>query len=153
MANGEVIPSLSETLAAIGTRTRVFVEVKGLGEDHDARLLARLDTGPAPHQYHVHSFDHRIVRRLHLKAPRRTFGILSCSYPVKPLQPLDAASATELWQHDSVIDPELVSAIHGGGCLVYAWTVDDPLRMRRLRDWGVDGICTNQPDTARKALA
>lgn len=32
------------------------------------------------------------------------------------------------------------------------WTVDDPKRIKRLADLGIDGIITNVPDVAREAL-
>jgi len=153
LKNGERIPTLTEALQAIGTATTVFVEVKALPVSRDQGLLGVLDAGPAPARYHVHSFDHRIVQRLKQRAPERTYGILSSSYPVNPLEAIEAAGATELWQHESMIDEDLVRGVHGAGCRVYAWTVDDPPRMRALRDLGVDGICSNRPDVARAALA
>ncbi len=153
LPNGEPVPTLPEALAAIGPATMVFVEVKALPPSLDAALLAALDGGPAPGRYHLHSFDHRVIRRLAAQAPTRTCGVLSCSAPVDPLAQLTAAGATELWQQDPMIDRALVDAAHGGGTTVYAWTVDAPERMRFLRDLGVDGVCTNRPDLAREALA
>ena len=32
------------------------------------------------------------------------------------------------------------------------WTVDDVTAMRELLDFGVDGICTNRPEVARRAV-
>lgn len=153
LKNGEPIPTLAETLATIGSRTMVFVEVKTLPRARDELLLDALAAGPVPRNYHVHSFDHRIIQRVQRRAPNRVYGVLSCSYPVDPIGQMDASGATELWQHESLIDAELVRAVHGAGCRVYAWTVDDPARMKLLGDWGVDGVCTNHPDVARRALA
>ena len=39
----------------------------------------------------------------------------------------------------------LVETAAAAGVEVFAWTVDDPGRMRALRALGVDGICTNDP--------
>lgn len=153
LPNGERVPTLAEALAVIGTRTTVFVEVKTLPASRDALLLSALAGGPAPERYHVHSFDHRVVRRLQQQAPQRTFGVLSCSYPIHPLEQLEASRAMELWQYESLIDADLVRAARGANRRVYAWTVDDPGRIRSLRDLGVDGVCSNRPDVARDALA
>ena len=152
LLDGRPIPTLAESLAAIGRATTVFVEVKTLAPQADLGLLAALDAGPAPSRYHLHSFDHRIMQRLKKRAPERTYGVLSCSRPVNPLEQLRAAGATELWQNESLIDGELVETLHRAQCTVLAWTVDDPARARALRDLGVDGICTNRPDSVRAAL-
>lgn len=53
---------------------------------------------------------------------------------------------------DGVVDAELVAAAHGSGLAVNVWTVDDPVRMRKLIDLGVDGLCTNVPDVARAVV-
>jgi glycerophosphoryl diester phosphodiesterase len=152
LANGEPIPLLREALAVLGREPVVFVEVKSLDPAHDPCLLERLAAGPAPSRYHVHSFDHRIVARLKALRPELVVGVLSTSYPVRPFDQLVAAGAVELWQQQAMIDEPLVSGAHARGVTVYAWTVDDPARMRTLMNWGVDGICTNRPDLARRVV-
>lgn len=152
LANGEPIPTLAETLDVLGPGPIVFVEAKSLPADRDAALLAVLDAGPAPARYHVHAFDHRIIRRLTAARPTLVTGVLSASYPVDPLAPVQAAGAHELWQVKDLVDGELIEGAHEAGYRVYAWTVDDPARMRELAALGIDGVCTNRPDVARRAL-
>lgn len=153
LPNGEPVPTLAEALAAIGAGCRVFVEVKTLAPRHDAALLGELDRGPAAANYHVHGFDHRIVRRLVAQRRGLVGGVLSTSYPVKPWRQLADAGARELWQEASLIDRALVEALQSRGCAVYAWTVDAPARALELAALGVAGICTNRPDVIREALA
>ncbi len=152
LANGETVPTLPEALAACGA-LRVFVEVKSLAPRYDERLLDALDEGPNPSGYAVHSFDHRIVRRLAEQRPTLSCGVLSVSYLVKPLAVLRDSLATTLWQEQSLVDDALVATVHGGGGAVYAWTADVPELIRRLLATGVDGVCTNRPDVARQVIA
>lgn len=152
LANGEPVPTLAEALAAAGAAITVYVEVKALDAGHDAALFAALDAGPKPAHYQVHSFDHRIIRRLHQRRADFRYGILSSSYPVDPAGPIRQAGASVLWEEASMIDAPLVALTHEVGATVIAWTVDDPARARALRDMGVDGLCTNKPDVIRKAL-
>ncbi len=49
-------------------------------------------------------------------------------------------------------DPSLVAAIHRGGAQVHCWTVNEAEDMRRLLDWGVDGIVTDRPDVLNDVL-
>jgi glycerophosphoryl diester phosphodiesterase len=46
----------------------------------------------------------------------------------------------------------VIDACHAAGIEVNTWTCDDPERMAELIDWGIDGICTNVPDTALAVL-
>lgn len=153
LPNGEPIPTLENALQVIGDRVTGFIEVKALPAQHDAALLRVIDAAPAPDRCHVHSFDHRIVRRLHDARPQLVCGILSSSYPLDPMRQMEDACATELWQHDDVTDAALTDAVHARGGRLYVWTVDDPARMRVLASWGADGVCTNRPDAAREAFA
>jgi glycerophosphoryl diester phosphodiesterase len=152
LTNGEPVPTLRDALAAVGETATAFVEVKSLDPAHDGVLLALLGTAAWSARAHVHGFDHRIVRRLKTRRPGLVTGVLSTSYPVDPFHQLAGAGASELWQHESLIDEPLVRGAHERGAAVIAWTVDDPARMRELLALGVDGICTNRPDVAREAV-
>ncbi len=150
LPNGEPVPTLSEVLELLGNGPTVFVEVKSLDAGHDAALLKAIARGPTPDNYHVHSFDHRIVHRLLHARDGLVGGVLSASYPINPLIQLEQSGATELWQSQELLDDELVAAVHAFGARIIAWTVDDPARMEEFIDMGVDGICTNHPDRLRK---
>jgi glycerophosphoryl diester phosphodiesterase len=153
LPNGETIATLPEVLAAIGSGRLVFIEIKSLAPDHDAALFAALDAGPSPATYHVHGFDHRIIQRLTAARQGLLAGVLSSSYPVNPLQQLEDAGATELWQSAATVDVALTNLIHGEGCHLFAWTVNDPEEARALDQLGVDAVCTDQPGLLRAALA
>ncbi len=47
----------------------------------------------------------------------------------------------------------MIEAAHGRGVRVDVWTIDNPAKMRRLLDLGVDGIVTNRTDLLAKILA
>jgi glycerophosphoryl diester phosphodiesterase len=152
LPNGEPLPTLEQALQAIGPRLQVFIEVKSLPAACDGRLLGTMQRGPNPSGYAVHGFDHRIVRRLGAGQPALPRGVLTCAYPVRPLVPLQDAGATTLWQERGLVDRSLVAALHGAGCRLFVWTVNDPGEMERLLALGVDGLCTNFPDIGRRAV-
>ena len=151
LANGEPIPTLAQALDVLG-KLKVFVEVKVLDPRWDERLLAVLDTGPNPSGYAVHSFAFHVVRRLGEQRPSLPRGVLSEVPTRSPKQTLEDAKAQTLWQEQGTLDEQLVKTVHGLGATIFAWTVDDPPDMARFVRWGVDGICTNHPERARRVV-
>jgi glycerophosphoryl diester phosphodiesterase len=154
LPNGETIPTLRQALDLITPHAIAFVELKSLPPDADAALLGLFAAAPRPDRCHVHSFDHRIIRRLTTNHQPLTAnaGILSGSYTLDPAEQVRAAGAAALWQHVDLVDRPLVAQIHDAGFRLYVWTVDRPDRMRRLIADGVDGICTNRPALAREVM-
>ena len=118
----------------------------------DATLLALLDGGPNPAGYAVHGFDHRILARLGRLRPTLPRGVLSASYPVRPLVLLQDAGASAFWQNRELVDAGLAATLHGAGAQLIVWTVDDPDEMIRLAGIGVDAVCTNRPDVGRRTV-
>jgi len=152
LSNGESIPTLTQALETIDPSLQVFIELKFLSPRNDVNLLSIIDRGPAPSQYQVHAFDHRIVRRLRAHRPTLVTGVLSASYPVRPLAAAQEAGAAVLWQQETLVDGDLIGLAHAEQIQIFAWTVDDRARMQVLSSLGVDALCTNRPDVAREVL-
>ncbi len=47
-----------------------------------------------------------------------------------------------------VVSKPVIEAVHGFGVEVHVWTVNEPVHIARLLDWGVDGIMTDDPARA-----
>jgi len=63
-----------------------------------------------------------------------------------------ASGHTALHPWDGLVDESLMKAAKANGLDVNVWTVDDPERMAQLIALGVDGLCTNTPDVARRIV-
>ena len=50
-----------------------------------------------------------------------------------------------VWAFYGVVTPRLVDVVKGAGAELNVWTVDDPERIERLTEMGVDGVCSNDP--------
>ena len=51
-----------------------------------------------------------------------------------------------------VVTRRFIHAAHALNVPVHVWTIDDPSDMRRLLDWGVDGIQSDRPDILADVL-
>ncbi|HVX90048.1 MAG TPA: glycerophosphodiester phosphodiesterase [Gemmatimonadales bacterium] len=150
LPNGEPIPTLGQVLEELGA-FQIWIEVKTLAPQWDARLLQLMKAGPSPERYAVHGFDHRIIGRLGAQAPLLRRGILSASYPVDLLTPMATVGADPLWQEAALIDRAMVETLHSAGKHLIAWTANDPAEIARLTALGIDGICGNYPERIRDA--
>jgi glycerophosphoryl diester phosphodiesterase len=143
-----MIPTLREVLNAAPKRAVVYVEIKARAIEESVISVIRASGRQAA----VHSFDHRISKRVAELAPEIPVGILQTSYPVDPLRPLREAHARDLWQHWELLDRELIAGVHENGGRVIAWTVNDRDLARQLVAWGIDGICTDLPGAMRSLV-
>ena len=147
LPQGGAVPTLEEALVTL-RGLEVWVELKSLPPEGDAALLGLLSRED-PALIGVHSFDHRLVRRLTQARPGLRAGILSASYPIDPVGPMAAVAATYLWQQWESIDSELVRMVHRTGGKLVAWTVPHLEAARALATMGVDALCGNYPDQLR----
>jgi glycerophosphoryl diester phosphodiesterase len=66
--------------------------------------------------------------------------------------PVDAFQMPERHNGRQVLTPRMLVELHARNVAVHVWTVDEPMDMRRLLDWGVDGIITDRPDRLARLL-
>ena len=67
--------------------------------------------------------------------------------------PYEAFQVPETSGRTRVVSPRFVALAHRAGLAVHVWTVDEPDDIRRLLDWGVDGIISDRPDVAVEVVA
>ncbi|MFL4902899.1 glycerophosphodiester phosphodiesterase [Streptomyces sp. MMS24-I2-30] len=104
----------------------------------------------------------RVARAQRLAGPRLatsfgTRGVLglwlrSWGLPAAVRRSAVAAQVPESQSGIPVVDRRFVRAAHARGLQVHVWTVNEPERMHRLLDLGVDGIMTDHIDTLRKVM-
>jgi glycerophosphoryl diester phosphodiesterase len=140
LADGTRIPTLSQTLEAIGDRATVYVEIKAPNIEPLVMRCIRESGATCA----VHSFDHRIVKIVKAIFPAMRTGILEVSRHIDPAGSLVAAQAEDLWQEVDSIDEETVARAHSVGARVIAWTANDTAQWESLYSLGVDAICTDR---------
>ncbi|MET8983335.1 glycerophosphodiester phosphodiesterase [Streptomyces sp. NPDC004539] len=104
----------------------------------------------------------RVIRAQRLAGPRLatsygTRGVLnlrlrSWGVPATVRRSAVAAQVPEAQSGIQVVDRRFVRAAHARGLQVHVWTVNEPERMHRLLELGVDGIMTDHIDTLREVM-
>lgn len=64
----------------------------------------------------------------------------------------DAVMVPERFRGLRILTPRFVRRAHRDGLGVFVWTVNRPDAMRRLWDWGVDGLISDEPGRALRVL-
>lgn len=156
------IPTLAEALEACADMW-VNIEIKNLpsDQDYDAEHGVSVAVAAVVAAYGVNdrvlvsSFDMATLDRLRSVDPTIPTGWLVFSGSA-PSQFVDRAAAhghDAIHPHDVLVDPSFLRRSRSAGLSVNVWTVDDADRIRELAAWGVDGIITNDPAGARRALS
>ena len=134
---GSRIPTLAQVLAVMKGR-KAYVEVKAGDIQAVADVIDASGTTCA-----VHSFDHEAIVTARRLAPHIPRGILFDDWPEVPAAIVERTDARDVWPKNSLVTPARVRELHGMGCRVIVWTVNDAGRIRELTEWGVDGICSD----------
>ncbi|MFF3910441.1 glycerophosphodiester phosphodiesterase [Streptomyces sp. NPDC001848] len=160
VAGKEPIPLFEEVLEELpGVRWNVDVKA----EPALLPLLDLIERTDTWDRICVGSFSEaRVVRAQRLAGPRLatsygTRGVLglrlrSWGIPAVVRRSAVAAQVPEFHSGVPVVDHRFVRTAHALGLQVHVWTVNEPDRMHRLLDLGVDGIMTDHIDTLRKVL-
>jgi len=106
----------------------------------------------------VGGFGTRVLRAARRYEPRLTTGAsreetrlaLYRSWVRWPVRnpPNDAFQVPERAGSTRVVSPRFIRYAHETGVAVQIWTVNDEADVRRLLDWGVDGLISDRPDIA-----
>jgi glycerophosphoryl diester phosphodiesterase len=154
---GTRMPSLIEVLELArksGPTLRVNVEAKSIPGRPDAypspeRFAQLLVDTLAAHgmtaRATLQSFDHRILKAAHARAPKLVLAALVEENFVDHAAVVRAAHAQILSPPHLWIDAGVVRDMHTIGVRVVPWTANTEADWARLIGWGVDGIITDDP--------
>jgi len=150
------IPSLAEALRLARGKCRVIVEIKhphgSRHQDIENVLLKTLEQEKMLDQVVVISFDRQSLKTLRkMNASLETGYLFGAPTPLENLK--KDLGITFVGPHFRLASAQFIAEAHALGLRVNAWTVDDPLDMRRLLQDCCDCITTDRPDRLLKLLA
>jgi glycerophosphoryl diester phosphodiesterase len=151
------VPLLDEVLAT--HRTRVIIEMKG-GQPELARAVATsIRKADAIDRICVGSFYQGSIDAIRAVSPeivtsasqeeaRWTLHRSWVRWPWISVQPYFAFQVPEHAGRMRVVSRAFVRQVHKQGHVLQVWVVNERDDIRRLLDWGVDGIISDRPDIA-----
>jgi glycerophosphoryl diester phosphodiesterase len=161
LSGGVGIPTLEEAFEACGPELLVNVELKTLGLRDPAvpalidRVSAILDWTGTAERVLVSSFSPVAVWHWQRRRPDVRSALLferEAPIPLRRAWSLPVLHPFAAHPDQRLCTPRLLRRLHRAGYIVNTWTVDDPARLRQLRDLGIDGVISNDPASARAAL-
>ncbi|MDH5609741.1 MAG: glycerophosphodiester phosphodiesterase family protein [Cyclobacteriaceae bacterium] len=101
----------------------------------------------------IQSFDFRILQYFHEKYPEVRLALL-IENDIPWQDNLDSLGfIPPIYSPDfSLLTKEIVEALHFQDMKVIPWTVNNPAEMKRMMEWGVDGLITDYPDRAIRQI-
>lgn len=155
---GVTIPTLDEVLEA-SPNLGIVIELKRTREQIVVALAQKLRAHGAEDRVIVASHEHRLIAGFREEAPMvatsfskdevRDFLVRVRSGSLQGYRPPGVAfQVPEYKGLRRVVSKPVIDAVHGFDVEVHVWTVNEPVHISRLLDWGVDGIMTDDPARA-----
>ncbi|HXV59627.1 MAG TPA: glycerophosphodiester phosphodiesterase [Vicinamibacteria bacterium] len=160
---GVTIPTLDTVLETF-PEMRLTVEIKRTRNKVCEILRERLRQHGAEERVVVASHEHDTLARFRQLSPgvatgfsknevREFLGRLRAGELAGYRPPGMAFQVPEYKGLRRVVSRRVIEAIHRFGVEVHVWTVNEPIHIARLLDWGVDGIMTDDPVRALQNVA
>jgi glycerophosphoryl diester phosphodiesterase len=172
-----LVKSSGNETVRFNIETKVFPPEPGLTttpEDFARKLIAAIRAGGMEQRAAIQSFDWRTLQVVQKEAPGIPTvyltvekGFMDSIQRDKPSSPWTAglhvsryggsiprmvkAAGGAVWSpYYAETTREQVKEAQSLGLKVVVWTVNEPADMRRLIEWGVDGIISDRPDLLRR---
>jgi glycerophosphoryl diester phosphodiesterase len=141
------LPLLEEVLERFSARAFLDIELKVAGLDR--QLAAALRAHPPTKGYVVSSFLPAALKAVDELDPHIPLGFL--------YEREDQLAPTELpmaWMipHFTLVSRELIDRAHAAGSKIMTWTVNRADEMRRIADWGVDAMISDETELLVRTL-
>lgn len=151
---GEHVPTLAEVIDRVGSRLRLYIELKG--QRTPDPVVALLREKDFVDRAITGSFYPWLPQKVKFLDPAVRTSVLvgwrdhQADF-VGWAQAVEADMLHLCWESGSptphqLLTPELIRSIRGAGLGIVLWHEERPEELQKLVQMDVDGICTNTPD-------
>jgi glycerophosphoryl diester phosphodiesterase len=133
--------TFEEVLRQFGASAYLDIELKTSGAEE--AIVDALKANPPQRGYIFSSFLPGILQSLHDVDNTLPLGLL-CERQERIGAWRDLPVMAFLPRYD-LIEEYLIEEVHGAGMRIITWTVNSSRQMRRLAEWGIDGLISDDP--------
>jgi len=146
------IPTLADTLRSVRGMPFINIEIKGRTPGIVQSVRKAVARAGLENRVVVSSFDRATVLQARKVWPSVRVAWNLSRFPLFWDRTARRMGLSGVHPDHSKVSAQRVARAHAAGLWVWAWTTDDPKEIRRLAAAGVDGIFSNDPVAAEKAL-
>lgn len=163
----EMVPTLGEVLDLVKGKAQVQIEIKvekifGRYPGIEQKVIEAVKARDMVDDVIIISFDFPTLVEVKKLDPRFKTGALLSATTLSMNsktphadfvdQVIRETGADYIMPSSAGVSDLLVDAVHARGLKIGVWTVNSPGEMRRMAEWGVDAITTNDPIELKKVL-
>ncbi len=151
---GERLPGLDETLDWARGKVGLNIELKSGATPVLAGLARAVARSIGRARFRgflvLSSFEPEALKRAREALPKAALGLLA-SRSARRLRPLHRLLRLHAFHpHTRLASRRRIEAAHDLGLAVYVWPVNDLPLLRRLTEWGADGLMSDDPALFRR---
>lgn len=143
------IPTLQDVLKLIDNKTRLNIELKGAGTADRTNFIMNYyinKRGWTPDNFIISSFRWDELKAFRDFNKDIAIAVLTEKNPLDALPIAKELKAEAINPYFELLTSENTNTIQSSGFKIYTWTVNEPLDIDRMKEFGVDGIITNYPE-------
>jgi len=160
---GEKIPALEEFFALCGPLKVVNVEIKRAPDGNTASGPAVVRMAKEMGVFDkliISSFEMDMLQACLAEDPKTRICFLYAPNAEEVCEEIADDPAAFAKKHGlyayhpfvMLVSPDFIEECHTAGIAVNPWTVNQDHAMEMLRDWGADGVITDEPDLAMRLI-
>ena len=143
-----MLPRLEQVIARYSQRAFLDIELKVPGLE--AATIAALKQHPPAHGFVVSSFIGEVLMAMHAVDSAMPLGLI-CETRTE-LQQWTRLPIAYVIPHHKLVRASLVQDLKQAGKKILVWTVNSVAEMKKFRDWGVDGIISDDTELLAQTL-
>jgi len=152
LQGGHKIPMLQDVLKLMNNEVALNIELKGGGTANRVNHIVNYyieKEGWSLENFVISSFKWDELRAIRNINKDIKIAVLTEKDPLEAIEVAKELNAVAINPHFKALTRENTAKIQSEGFKVYTWTVNEPEDIKRMIEFGVDGIITNYPERVK----